>query len=354
MSDADVAEKGGYTPPATAKSESQLEEELQAHLDDVGLSEGKEAEELDEDLEADLADESDEEEESTPDEDLADESDDDDEPTPDADESDEKPGEKVEIPDAFVRAAVHQGMSEDDVAELVESVGPEKAKKVLEKMYESTNRITGEFARLGRAEAERLKAEQTAKVQQEEQPQLDLTEVKAQYGEDDPLVKLIIQQQEQLQKTQQLQQPVQEPTNQVPQQQPVDASLKEKVDTFFSRDNMRGYDEFYGPGNDQQKWTQEQFTHRHKMLTLTDDIMFGARAQGRDMEWSEALEKAHMLSTDEIRAKVIREEIAKTVTKRSKSLSLKPKSSKQAIESGKPKNEGDLIARTAERLKILQ
>lgn len=341
-----LEEKQGYEAPPAGKSEEELEAELQAKMNELnGTSETDDDLELDEEtLKDDPADETDESDDPTPDEDdPADETDDDDDPTPDEDDekTDDDKGDEVEIPDSHYRAAIHQGWTDEEIKELI-ALNPEKAKATFAKFHETTNKLTQEFARIGRAE---IKSTNTNKGD-EEKPDtgVDIEALRKEHGEDNPLVDAVAKLSEELAEIKQ---------TQVAQPQPADDTLRQTVDTFFGSDSMKSYNEHYGAGTDPKKWTQEQYDHRWKVLTTADEIYVGAESQGRKMELSEALEMAHMLHSADVKEQVIRKEITSKVVKRSKGLSLKPKSSKK-VESSKPKTEADLIAKTAERLKILK
>jgi hypothetical protein len=340
-------EKTGYVPPKAEKTEEQLEAELQERMSELdGDQEPDDNLETDEEPQnEDLADESDEDD-PTPDEgDSADESDEDD-PTPeDEDEADDDDDGSVDIPDAHYRAAIHQGWTEDEIRELV-TLNPDKAKTTFAKFHETTNKITQEFARLGRASKEA--DEPGGGTEPDAKASIDIEALKEKHGDDNPLVGAVDQLQQEL--IAMRQERAEEKAAAAKQVVPADDTLNQVVDNFFSADNMKAYVDYYGPGNDHNKWTGEQYQQRHSMLITADEIILGARAQGRKLEPAEALEMAHMLHSANIKEEIIRKDIATTLEKRSKGLSLKPKSSKK-VESSKPKTGADLEAVTAERMR---
>ena len=106
---------------------------------------------------ADTDDDDEVEDDSTPEEKPADETDDDTETESDS-TPEEKPAdeEKVgddeikEIPDSYYRAAIHQGWKPEEIEELYKEK-PELALKTFGNLLTSTNKLSSQFAELGRA-----------------------------------------------------------------------------------------------------------------------------------------------------------------------------------------------------------
>ena len=257
-------------------------------------------------------------------------------PTPDADDD-------KGIPDAYYRAALHQKWTPDEIKGLYEQ-NPDLAVKTFKKLYDDTNKLTSEFAQLGRAKLKQKPEEAPPAATGE----LDLKELKDQYGEDSAIVKTVAA----LMQRQQPVQPVQ-PT-QPPVQAGSDAGTRKLIDNFFGADQMKLYDDFYGKGIDPMKLTQEQLQRRRRVLQTADEIMVGAEALGRTIVEEEALEAAHLQISEPVREQVIRKGILASVQKRSKGLTLQPGSRQQVKPEGGRVTEPELVGKTEDRLAKLK
>ncbi len=246
--------------------------------------------------------------------------------------TDTEEGQEVTLPDAYYRAAVHQGWTPEEVKEFFEAT-PELAVKSFAKMYESTNKLSSEFARIGRLKltpdgktqtaTEATEATEAKKAAGTDSD--DVAALKEQYGEDSPVVKAFSSMQAQLDTAEANRRPTQE---EIVEPSP---EAKVAVDQFFADPTLKPYADFYGEGKDADKLTHGQMKHRWEMLEMADVIIRGAVAQGLDMEFGEAMEKAHMLVSDSVREKAIRSDLKAKIVKRGKGLTLKPSSSKKAV-----------------------
>ena len=131
------------------------------------------------------------------------------------------------------------------------------------------------------------------------------------------------------------------------------AALQQQIDGFFLSDEIKAYEDFYGKlEKDATDWkglTPGQQMNRWTVCDMMDQMMYGAKVQGREMKIDEAMKLAHLSVTEPIREKIIRKELMDKVTKRSKSLSLKPSASAKA-ESTKPETKEQLEDVTKQRL----
>jgi hypothetical protein len=95
---------------------------------------------------------------------------------------------------------------------------------------------------------------------------------------------------------------------------------------------MKSYGEFYGDNKislGEKNWdglSDAQKQARWNVLGIAQDILVGAAAQGRNMDVPEALEKAHLIVSEPVRTKVVRNDLMAQVVKRSKGITLKPSS----------------------------
>ena len=282
------------------------------------------------------ADESDNEDDSTPEsetetgfETKADESDNEDDSTPDETSAAETEVKAEGLPDTYYRAAIHQNWKPDEVKEFYES-NPELAKRTFAKIYESVNKVSSEFAALGRLKLEQEnKSVQNIESEKSQFKGIDVGKLKENYGDSEPLVDVI----EQLQKQNKIlfDQAQQKVSQQAASAQDRNShAVGQQIDTFFGADDLKLYDDFYGPGKDEhnkvaqsEALTPGQKSNRWAVLQLADQIIAGNALQGYDMPISEALGLAHLSVTEPIREQKIREDIISKVVKRSKGITLK-------------------------------
>jgi hypothetical protein len=280
------------------------------------------------------------------DDNQAEEKDDDGESTSEEKAAAEKDdGTDVTLPDNFYRAAIHQGWTPEEVKEFFEAT-PELAVKSFGKMYESTNKLSSEFARIGRLKLEGGKPEaKTATEESEEKAKvIDTAALIEQYGEDSAVVKAFTALSGRLEAAEAAV-PV------APAKVEANPEAEAVAKQFFSNPALKPYAEFYGEGNDADKLTHGQMKHRWEMFEQADCIILGAEAQGLSMSIDEAMEKAHMSVTDGMREQAIRTELKAKIVKRSKGLSLKPSSGKSAkSDENAPKTEKQLEATVGARL----
>ena len=269
-----------------------------------------------------------------------------------------KDGE-VEVPDAYIRAAIHHGLKEKDIGDMVKA-NPESAMKLLESCYLSVNNASREWSELGRAkiEAERkqvVKPVTVTETVEQEDPKTTalITKLRKEYV-DDPLVEVVIRELENKPK------PVQQQP--VPQQQQSyetataranvagSLAIDQRVNAFFNAGAMKPYEKFYGKlelGQIPEDLTNGQQLNRLTVLQEAEFIMAGHNSRGKAIEVEQAMEKAHYVVTEPVRKQVIRDNLKATATKRKKSMTFRPSDSKRTsdsmnTESSKPRNRGEL------------
>ena len=359
------------------EQEQELEDKTQARLDAVMRGEG-----VPDEPEPELAEKSDEEDDSTleeKDEKPAEKSDEKDDSTPDDEEGKKaedgekgKEAEEKEIPplsDAYYRAAVHRGWKEEDIKDFYES-SPELCVKTLGNIYEALNRSSKEFASLGRIHKEQMAqaAQQPAKpVVEEAVSEFKGIDFKALENSDldestIAAFKAINEQNrlsfEAQKKTKPAQETVQ-PSGFTPQQIQTTnreaAALEQQIEGFFTG-SVKGYEDFYGvvpkSATDWEMLSPGQRMNRWTTIQMMDELMAGAVAYGREITVDEALQRAHLSVSESEREKVIREELKSKLTKRGKSLTLKPSGSAK-VKGSQPKTDEDLETVTQARLNKL-
>ena len=321
-----------------------LVDSVQAKLDSIMGDSSDTEEDADEDTDDDKqADDNKDDDDSTPgdDDDQADESDDDDDSTPEKDKDetgdkddskddskDESGSEKeVALPDAYYRAAIHQGWKPEEIKEFFEA-NPELAIKTLAKNHEATNKISSEFARLGRVELSKGSEAKTvteATKAKAADGEIDLAALKEQYGGDSAVVKAFTVMQTKLDTAREAFPDKQE------QQEELDPAVVIRIQKFFVDPTLKPYADFYGEGKDEGKLTRDQSDNRYKVLETADSIVLGCQKQGREITLEEALESAHLLVSESVREKALRIELTAKVVKRAKGVSLRPSKSKKVL-----------------------
>lgn len=278
------------------------------------------------------------------------------------DDSGTKQDTPVSIPDAFVRAAVHQGMKQDDVDSLI-AANPEVALGVLTSCYNSTVNANKEWSALGRVKIQQEREVAEARTKVVETPLFTPQEVeklKADYVDDPAVLKLLANAtQPRQQETQRVQQPSDlYQTATARANAAANSSMDQQVNSFFSDGDMSLYKEFYGELGLSQSvsdLTNGQREHRLSVLENAEQIMVGMRMRGLDPTVPEVMEKAHLIVTEPIREIVIRDGLKKKAVARQSGISLRPANSKKTgtatnSDQQKPKNRQEIIQRAEQRL----
>jgi len=265
------------------------------------------------------------------------------------------------VSDAYYRAAKHQGWSDEEITNL-HNANPELANKTFAKLLESTNRISQEFAAMGRARQQqnviRPESKKDDGQQKSKSKGIDIEQLKKDY-DNDPIIEVVAelkrQNDELIGKIDKLGTPVVQTSEdelRVKLQQ--EEIVQQQVEQYFKADDLKSYSDFYGLIPKGSKgWdglTTEQKTNRWAVLELAEQILTGAEMQGRKMDVDEAMESAHLIVSEPIREKIIRESIKANVVKRNKGLTLKPNSGTAPAQTG-PASQATLEARTTERLR---
>lgn len=297
-------------------------------------------------------------------------------PSKSDEKDDSKPEKKFELPDAFYRAAEHDGWKPDDIKGFFEA-DPERALVTFQNIYNSMNRASRDFANLGRIKAEqtRKQIEDTTKTDSETKVEdfVDIKKLGEEY-EDSPLIdgvikplndalKQITQEVKSLksQKSSSAADIEFAKSDQIAATQRAEATAKQAdiklIEDFFSAEDMKSYKDFYGTiemGQIFQDLQPGQQKNRYEMLQIADQMITGNAMQGTELSVNDALLRAHLLVTEPIREKIIREEIKSSLTKRQKGLTLRPSAGKKSIaavnEGGKPKDRVEVIRRAEQRL----
>jgi hypothetical protein len=181
---------------------------------------------------------------------------------------------------------------------------------------------------------------------------IDVKKLKEDFDLDDKTVALLEAQNRQIEEaTRRNVQPVSQPV----QQKPVgpDPNIELQIENFFGGENLKDYSEFYGGLKLGEVWgdlKQGQYNNRWRVVEQANMILVGAESMNKQMDPIEALERAHMMVSEPVRERVIRERIKGDVTKRANSMTIKPSAgsrsvSKVSSDAGEPKK-----ARTRDEL----
>lgn len=277
-----------------------------------------------------------------------------DSPTPDVKKDGDTDVDKEDgLPPAFVRAAVHRGWKEEDVQAFYET-NPEAALKTFQNCYMDVNNASREWALLGKAKIE--KDTILKQPEPKDQPRfegVDVKKLKEDYDLDDKTVAVLEAQNRQYVKLQEEYNAkhVPQPT----QQKPVgpDPNVELQVENFFSGNNLKDYSDFYGSLNIGQDWSDlghGQYNNRWRVLEQANMILVGAESMNKQMDPVEALERAHMMISEPVRERVIRERIKSDVTKRSNSMTIKPSAGSRSVSKVSSDAGGSKKARTRDEL----
>ncbi len=279
--------------------------------------------------------------------------------------TDGEDGNDVTIPDAYVRAAIHNGMKQEDVDFLVKQ-DPKLALSTFTSMYNSVTNASKEWSQLGRAKVEQERAIAEAdsrRVVEKSQQDVDplIGKLKETYG-DDPLIEVVTK----------LLADKSAPVTTAPVSQPADlyqtataranasanASTDARVNVFFGSNAMKPYEDFYGMMGLSQSFndlSNGQQEHRLNVMQEAEYIMTGLRMRGIDLPVEQVLEKAHLVVTEPIREQVIRENLKKNAVTRKKAMTYRPSKSKKTTNAvvdsqRKPQSRQELLSRVEQRL----
>ena len=243
--------------------------------------------------------------------------------------------EEVSLPEAYYRAAEHQGWKPEEIKAFFEAT-PELAIQTFGKIHESTNKLSNDFANIGRAKMKPADKPADAVTATEATAaggkKVDLAALKEEYGADSNIIKAF----EAIHAS--IPAPT-VPTGQPVQSQPIvqsqvaviDPRVEVMVNQFFTADTLKPYKDFYGEGKDVNKLTMEQNKNRWAVLDKADEIVAGAAVMGRPITADAAMDKAHLLISADVQKQAVRAELKATIVKRARGLSLKPAQSKTAV-----------------------
>ena len=331
----------------------------------------------------DLPDQPEETDDSTSDEqgdenDQTDDSESKDDTTVDDQEDSEEDGSKdkdstpeVQIPEGYLRAARRQGWSDEDIEDEIKN-NPDRAKRLFENAYQTTNKLTRDFAAIGRTKADaiRKEVEERAKLEAPKiEDYLKPDEIDKIADGDETIAATLKAFNSALKKRDagfgKLSVSAADldfaKTDQIAATERAKAAADEtdvmRINQFFGAENMKLYNDFYGTIKENQNigdLTPNQRNHRIEVLQIADQLRVGKMAQGTEISVAEALEDAHLLVTESMREKVLVDGIRSSLKKRSKTL--RPSISKKTsagTELKPAKDRAEVLANAEARLSKL-
>ncbi len=321
----------------------------------------------DDDDQADEDDKDDDDKDDSTPEDDDDEEDDKDDKDDDAkDDGADGGDDEVKLSDAYYRAATNSGYSKDDIVDFM-ATNPKLAIKTFAKMHDNMNRTSQEFSDFGRAK--KKAAEEAANDGGDDNnaskkstfKKIDTAKLRDEHPDDEGLVDVIEQMQEQSsQMYDQMEELRKAP---VAHKSAVQDKLERdqeqlivtQIDAFFNDSSLAPFASTYGKvSKGAADWSEllpSEKVNRGAVIEQVEQLMEGAKALGREMEVTDALERAHLMITQPIQKKMIREDIMKEVKRKSKGITLRPSSSKSSAKSSKgPKTVEDAVSNAEERM----
>lgn len=266
------------------------------------------------------------------------------------------------VPDAYLRAAVHQGWKEEEVEELWKE-DQEKAERLLKANLTATNNLSSQWSQLGQQQMDSSVPPATPAVtpavpnslDTEKFAGLDIDKLKAEYDDDDNLINTVVKPMNDLLikinakletvESQQNKNSAGIQKEQAAANQEKKEAIGQQIDTFFDSLKSEEFKKFYGTGSDWAKFEDGQAENRIKLLTQADQIKAGAAYQNKEIDNETAMGLANLILSSSLAEQKIISDIKNSLTKREKSLSLKPSGSRaSSISDGKKdKSEKGLI-----------
>ncbi len=273
-----------------------------------------------------------------------------------ADEQKDKP----QLSDAYYRAAINSGMDEKEIVDFF-AVSPELATKTFAKLYDNMNSLTNEYAALGKQKkqqaAEDNKVADTDSDHKSSFKKIDLGKLKEEYPEES-LVDVIGEMQDQMESMDKelKSRPVQTNSDTDAVENERVRRIGGQIEAFFNSEDTQRFAAMYGTvdksATDWSGLLPSESVNRVAVCERAEEIVTGVEVLGREMEFTTALERAHLEISKPMQDKVIREDIMAQIKKRSKGITLKPSNKVRVDDTGsKPSGEKDIIAKADARLK---
>ena len=242
----------------------------------------------------------------------------------------EKPAETAEtsegavLPAAYRRSLKAYGMNDAEINSNFKAMGPAFL-TFASNIHDRRNKEIQQWATAGQ---QRTAAQPTAAQSEGLLIPIDVTALKAKYGDEpllDELVRPINKAIEQMNGTVSL---IQETHRRSVVAQ--EEALGRHIANFFASDELKNYKDVYGS---EKTATPEQQESRIKVLKMADALVAGASLQGHRLTFDDAMTMAHDSVTGPSKEAAARKEIAQTLQKRAASVTIKPQSKPKPGES---------------------
>lgn len=318
---------------SSAAAEKSLEEKVKEKMADVFGSEDDT--EVKDDKKVTDSDDEDDRKVTDSDDEVKDETNK--EVTDDTTSEDEKKTEDdtLTLPASHIQTASRLGISEDKVKELFDK-DPEFMISALEALHVGENKLSTQYAQMGRAKVADQMAKIKATTSDEESSSesfVDLKKLRDRFDDDDEEAKTLIDGvikplNDALVKLQKQVDGQAQPANDQPAySQQEDRAVQSEVNNFFDNDKLKSFQEYYGtvkPGEDPRTvLTGIQFKHRREVCSEGNFIRIGADVAGEKLAVSDVLQRAHLQLTESMREETVRKELSSKIKKRANGLSVK-------------------------------
>ena len=252
------------------------------------------------------------------------------------------------LPASHIQTALRLGMSEDKVKDLFDK-DPEFMITALKELHAGENKLSAQYAQMGRAvQKDKIAKQEHTANDDEPSPKsfVDLKKLRGRFDDDDeeaatliegivkPLNDALVKMQSKLDARVQ-------PDGQPAYNQQEELAIQSEVNNFFDNDQLKDFREYYGtvkPGQDPRVvLTGAQFNHRGDVCSQGNFIRIGADVSGQQLTISDVLHRAHLQLTEPMREEMIRENISSKIKKRASGLSLK--AGKKKVPDGSPEED---------------
>lgn len=222
------------------------------------------------------------------------------------------------LPAAYVRSLKAYEWTDEEIAEAAKNPS---FITTAAKLHQTRTKEVAEWAKLGRTAKEQQQPK-TPETQPASTPAVlkpvDVKALKAKYGDESLIDELAGPVNAAIEQMQQML-PIVQQTQSRAQQAQLE-SLGRQVEAFFTAKDMEPYKETYGTA----KPTEAQLAARTKVLEFADALVGGARQQGRQLSFDEALTMAHDATSGETKIQTARKQIASQLQTRQRSITMKP------------------------------
>lgn len=274
-------------------------------------------------------------------------------------DADTEPQEAVADPNApTLPASVRRSLkayewTDEEIDQNLKVMGPSFI-ATAQKLHNTRNQETAKWAEIGRAQRQTTQADSAAHTAKQEDrsqpiPKLDAAALKEHYGDDALIDKILGPVNAAIDRLNEEVLPTVRQTQQASQQSEQRALFNAIEGFFTSKEIKNGYGELYGEAG-QATFAQPHVDARNKVLEMADALIVGAAKQGRNLDLQSALTLAHDSVSGDYKGKAAKKELAASLQKRERGISLKPGNKSAPVGDGKSNSRDDVEKRVGKRL----